>query len=123
MYENNILFKTHLMFQSVPAVNIPLRATWEDSHILLARSPGFFPRNFCLGFRSGNFFQKLIKIYSVSLFLVNVFERLLRTSRKTLAFVHNNYICFLKRLYQINKKVIILFEASATKKCPGNAFL
>ena len=62
MHENNVLFKTHVMFQSVPAVNIPLRATPGDLHFLLARFPGFFPKNFCPGFRSGQFFQKLIKI-------------------------------------------------------------
>ena len=62
MYENNVLFKTHAMFQSVPAVNISLRATPRDLHFLLAQSPGFFPRNFSPGFRSGHLFQKLIKI-------------------------------------------------------------
>ena len=65
MYENNVLFKTHVMFQSVPAVNIPIRATPGDLHFLLARSPGFFPKNFCPGFRSGQFFPEINRNWSI----------------------------------------------------------
>ena len=38
-----------------------------DSHILFARSPGFFPKKFYRGLDQVKLFSKLIKIYCVSL--------------------------------------------------------
>ena len=87
-----------LMHRSIPAVNIPPPGIHTS---FLPEAPGFPPESFARG-RSLDwvkFFSKLIKIYGVLLFLVNVFKRLLRKAGKTLVFFHNNCICLLQHLF------------------------
>ena len=101
-YFNNHCQAVHCPFkifmdQSVPAVNIPplgIRTSFLPA-------PGFSRKILPgeLGFRSGQTFPKLTKIYSVFLFLVNVLKRPLPTAGKTLVFFHNNCICFLQHLF------------------------
>ena len=82
------LFYLVIMHQSVPAVNV-LPGDHGDSQILFVPPPpGFSLKGFArgLGFRSGQFFPKLTKIYSVFLFLVSGLRRLLRTAGKNACF-------------------------------------
>ena len=100
------------MYQSIPAVNIPLPS--GDRPLGFAHpfspAPGVFPTNFCSGARGLDqvtYFQILIKIYSVSLnFFSQCFREAIRTARKALVFVHSTHIYL---LYQISKRVINSF--------------
>ena len=79
LHKENITatLKCRTVYQSILAVNISPGVTPRDLHVLLARPPEFSPKTFCVGDRGLDqlkFFQKLMKIYSVFLFLVKAFK-------------------------------------------------
>ena len=115
----------------MPAVNILPGDPRGFAHPL-SPAPRIFPKHLCVCVCVGGgggggqdldqlkFFQELIKIYSVFLFLVNVFKRLLRTAGKTFVFIHNKLHYILSpetsKLNQLKSNNIVL-EANATKQC------
>ena len=83
MCQNFLQIFPVVMYQSIPAVNMP-RATPGDSHILL-RSPRGFTYKF--GFRRGQIFPEMNENLLNIFIFRGCFEEAIQNGRKTLVFV------------------------------------